>query len=118
MKNRLQSLFGIVVIAGVLALIAGNMEYSRTPPGNLNVFVLANAYPPKEFYSSPHANQLLGQGASLARLPLEQARAIGIPMAEESKQDFLCWHGAITWWLIDHGLWASNCRWTDDGKWQ
>ena len=114
-KSLLGATFVLLAIAGLFLLGA---THSRTPPESLNVFVLINTHPPKEFYSSPHAYQLLQQGQGLATLSLGKARALGIPMAEESKQDFMCWHNTITWWLIDEGWWGNDCRWTNEGQWQ
>lgn len=108
------------VVIGVLVVgfFLYGMEYSRRPPDNLTVFVLNNPEFPQEFYSSPHAYKLLKQGKSIAKLTYGEANKLNIPMAEDSKDDFSCFHNAITWWLIDNELWWNYCRWTSDGKWK
>lgn len=103
----------------IAAFLAYYIEYAKLAPGNLTVFVINDpSRIPKEFYSSPHANALLVQGIPLARLPLSNARELGIQMAEASKRDFSCWHNYLTWTLIEYGAWPNYCRWNNKGEWQ
>jgi hypothetical protein len=108
----------LIIVFLVAAFFLYGMEYSRKIPDNLTVFVLNTSEFPKEFYSSPHAYKLIKQGEPIAKMTYLDAKQMNIPMAEDSKDDFSCFHNAISWWLIDNGLWWNSCRWTSDGKWQ
>lgn len=108
----------VIIVVGLSFVLANFFESSRLLPGNLNVFVVDTSDRPKEFYSSPHAYRLIQTGVPIAKMPLSRARSFNIPMAEDSKQDFSCWHNVVTWHLIDYGLWPNYCRWNDKGEWQ
>lgn len=107
------------IALAIFAICTFFIEHSRSAPENLTVFVINNPREiPAEFYSSPHANQLTQQGYPLARMTLSRARRMGIKMAEDSKQDFSCFHSPAVWWLIDHEMWPNSCRWNSRGEWQ
>lgn len=113
-----RGLYAIATLGFIAILLSHFIEYSRPAPDNLNVFVMLNDSPPKEFYSSPHANELLQKGYPLAKMSLGRARSMEIPMAERSKEDFSCSHSALAWWLIDKDVWPNSCRWNNRGEWQ
>ena len=115
-KSKVIILFA--VCAAVIFLLS-TVEHDRKPPENLNVFVLNDQTTmPKEFYSSPHAYQLMQRGVPMAKMSLARARSMGIPMAKDSRQDFSCFHSVVAWWLIDHDMWPNYCRWNSKGEWQ
>ena len=113
-----RGLYGIATLVIVEIFLSYFIEYSRPLPNNLTVFVIPSEPPPKEFYSSPSAYDLLQKGVPLAKMPLEMARNMNIPMAEESKNDFSCSHSTLSWWMIDNGMWPNYCRWNSRGEWQ
>ena len=115
MKKILGLIIGVFFL---FAYFGYYLEYQKNPPGNLNVFVIDKQEKPEEFYSSPHAYRLIQQGNKIAKMPLNTARDLQIPMANESKDDFLCFHNAFAWWLIDRNLWPNYCRWNNKGEWQ
>lgn len=118
--SGIKSKFFAVVIGSLgIVFFLCLLEHDRIPPPSLPVFVINDPFKiPTEFYSSPHAYQLLQEGKNLAKMPLERARELKIPMAKESKEDFSCFHNTISWWLIDNNLWPNSCRWNSKGEWQ
>ena len=81
MVNRMiiNTFFAVGIIAFFLSYF---VEYSRPIPNNLTVFVATTEIPPKEFYSSTQAYELLNEGKPLARMSYEMAHSMKIPMAE------------------------------------
>lgn len=118
MKRLFSLFFPIAIFSIVFLFLVNGCDVNRTPPETLMVYVPVIPIPHEEFYSLPHAHQIIKEEQKFfIEMPLAEARTLRLRMAEGSKNDFDCAHGVITWWLIDRELWSNYCRWNNKGEW-
>ena len=113
MRKFFKITFWIFFITSLLYI---GFEQERSPQLTISVFVPIAPLPHEQFYSLPHANNILKNEQKLfIEMPLYKARDMKLKMAEDSKNDFLCSNYPAIWFLIDKELINNDCSWDKNG---